>query len=148
MCSPSGKDCSSVGPPRGHKPCQKIFSNVSSPLHRVTGPARSLLQHKFLIGSQTILGSSTCSDVGSSTGCRWISAPLWTSMGCRRTACLTMVFSMGCKRISAPAPLTPPSSLTLVFAELFFSHILTLLSNCWLFFPFLNVTTQRCYHCH
>lgn len=30
--------------------------------------------------------ASTCSDVGSSTGCRWISAPSGTPMGCRGTA--------------------------------------------------------------
>ena len=58
----------------------------------------------------------------------WIFAPPVTSMGCRGTACLTMVFTMGCRGISAPAPGAPPpppSSLTLVSAELFLSHILS-----------------------
>jgi len=53
-------------------------------------------------------------------GCRWVSAPLWTSVGCRGTAFLTMVFSTSCRGISALASVTPspsPSSLTLVSAE-------------------------------
>jgi len=65
-------------------------------LHRSTGPARSLLQLRLSMGSQPPLGTSTWSGVGSSTGCRWISAPLWTSMGCRGITCLTMVFITGC----------------------------------------------------
>jgi len=44
-CSPSGTGCSSVGPPRGHKPCQQTCSGMSSSLPWATGPARSLLQH-------------------------------------------------------------------------------------------------------
>ena len=97
-CSPSGADCSSMGPPWGHKSCQQ-----------------------------------TCSSVGSSTGCRWISAPPWISMGCRGN-------------LSAPAPGAPPllpSSLTLVSAELFLSHLLTPLCHCNCYspetsFPFLK----------
>jgi len=49
-----------------------------------------------------LLQASTCSGVGFSMGCRWIAAPLWTSMGCRDMACLTMVFSTSCRGISAP----------------------------------------------
>ena len=55
------------------------------------------------------------------------------SMGCRGTACLTMVFTTGCRGISAlapGAPPPPPSSLTLVSAELFLSHLLTPLCSC------------------
>jgi len=76
----------------------------------------------------SLLRASTCSSVGSSPGCRWRSAPPWTSTGCRGTACPTMVCSMGCRGTSALAPGEPPlapSSLTLVSAELFLSHILT-----------------------
>ena len=54
-------------------------------------------------------------------------------MGCRKTACFTMIISTGCRAISAPAPGAPPpppSSLTLVSAELFLSHILTPLFSC------------------
>ena len=137
-CSPSGTDCSSVGPPQGHKSCQQTCSNVGSSLHGATGPARSLLQRGLPTGSQPPLDTSFCSGVGSSTGCRWISAPPWTSMGCKGTACLTMVFTTGCRGISAPAPGAPPpppSSLTLVSAELFLSHILSPLSGCNCYCP-------------
>ena len=41
-------------------------------------------------GPQPCAVTSTCSCMGSSTGCRWISAPLWTSMGCRGTAYLPL----------------------------------------------------------
>jgi len=50
-CSPSGTGCSSVGPPRGHKPCQQTCSTVGSSLHEATGPARSLLQCGLPTGS-------------------------------------------------------------------------------------------------
>ena len=56
-CSPSGTDCSSVGPPRGHKSCQKTCSSVGSSLHGATGPARSLLQHELPTGSQPPSGT-------------------------------------------------------------------------------------------
>ncbi|KAM9590846.1 uncharacterized protein ACIBXB_005895 [Morphnus guianensis] len=56
VCSPSGTDCSSVGPPRGHKSCQKICS-VGSSLHRSAGPARSLLQRRVPTGSQPPSGT-------------------------------------------------------------------------------------------
>ncbi|KAM9590949.1 uncharacterized protein ACIBXB_005997 [Morphnus guianensis] len=98
----------------------------------------------------SLLQEPTCSSVGSSLGCRWISAPLWTCMDCRGTACLTMVFTTGCRGISAPAPGAPPpppSSLTLVSAGLFLLHVLTPLSGCcfclshnFFFFFF------KCYH--
>ena len=37
-CSPSGTDCSSGGPPRGHQSCQQSCSSLGSSLHRSTGP--------------------------------------------------------------------------------------------------------------
>jgi len=139
-------NCSSVGPPWGHKPCQQTCSTMGS--SHSTGP-------QVLPGACSSTGSpqghslfwaSSCSGVGSSVGCRWISAPPWTSMGCRGTTCLAMVFSTGCRGISAPAPGAPPShpsSLTLVSAELFLLHLLGPLS--WLllllhssFSPLLN----------
>jgi len=55
----------------------------------------------------SLFRASTCSGVGSSTGCRW-------------TTCLTMVFTTSCWGISAlalGAPPPPPSSLNLVSAE-------------------------------
>jgi len=36
----------------GHEPCQQTCSSVGSSLHRSTGPARSLLQHRLSMGSQ------------------------------------------------------------------------------------------------
>ena len=74
-----------------------------------------------------------------STGCRWISAPLLTSMGCRDTTHLIMAFIEDCRRISSlvpGAPPPPPSSLTLVSAELFLSHFPASLSHllCHIFF--------------
>ena len=80
--------------------------------------------------------------MGSSPGCRWRSAPPWTSVGCRGTACLTMVFPRGCSGISAPAARAPPplsSSLTWgsagvfhvfsLFQLLFHSHFFPLLKS-------------------
>uniref|UniRef100_A0A8B9RQG0 Amidophosphoribosyltransferase n=1 Tax=Accipiter nisus TaxID=211598 RepID=A0A8B9RQG0_9AVES len=102
----------------------------------------------------SLLRASTCSGVGSSPGCRWRSAPPWTSLGCRGTACLTRVFTTGCRGIFAPAPGAsppPPSALTLVSAGLFLLHVLTPLSGCCFslshnFFPFLEMLSQRRYH--
>jgi len=145
-----------MGPPQGHKPCQQTCSGVGSSLHGSAGPARSLLQHGVPTGSQPPSGIHLLRCGVPSTGYRWRSAPLRTSMGCRGTACLTMVFITSCKgRLSAPtfwAPPSPsPSSLTLVSAELFLSHHLTPLSSLpfhrrGFFFPFLTMLSQRRYH--
>jgi len=73
--------------------------------------------------------------------------PLWTSMGCRDTVCLTMVCSTG---ISAPVPGAPPapsSALTLGSCRavaLTYSH--SSLSSAAGFFSFLNTLSQKCYH--
>jgi len=118
-CSPSGIGCSSV-----------VTSPVSKPAS-AWAPLSTGLQ--VLAGACSSAGSSAGSQLPSginllwcgvpSTGYRWISAPLWTSMGCRGTTCLTMVFSMSCKgRLCAPASGAPPrrpASLTLVSVELF-----------------------------
>jgi len=96
----------------------------------------------------SFLQASTCSSVGSSMGCRWRSAPSWTSMGCRGTACLTIVVFTGCRGISAVAPGAPPPSpsLTLVSAELLLSYshssLQLKLLLCSSFSPFLNVITK------
>lgn len=66
-------------------------------------------------------------------------------------SCLTKVFSIGCRRISALAPgqPSPPPPLILVSAGLFLSQILTLFFsgyNCFptlTTFPFLNLLSQR-----
>jgi len=132
-CSPSGTGCSSMVPPRSHKPCQQTCSSVGSSLHGSTGPGRSLLQHGLPTGSQLPSGIHLLWCGVPSMGYRWISAPPWTSMGYGETTCLTTVFITSCKgRLSAPAsraPLPPLSSLTLVSAQLFLSYRLTLLST-------------------
>ena len=140
QCNPSGTSCSGVASLRGHKPCQQTCSIVSFSLHESTGPARSLLQHGLSMGSLPPSGIHLVQSGVPSTGYRWISAPSWASVDCRRTACLTMVFITGCGGVSAPVPVAPPpppSSLTLVSAELFLSHHLARLSFCS-FVPLLN----------
>jgi len=139
-CSPSGTGCCSVGPPRGHKPCQQTCSSVGFSLHRSAGPGRSLLQRGLPMGSQLPSGIHLLRRGVPSMGCRWISAPPWASMGCRGSACLTVVFSTICGGILASTP-GAPSSMS---AGLFLSRILTLLSGCTsccaaTFFPFLNI---------
>lgn len=98
--------------------------SVGSSLCASTGPARRLLSTGFPQG-HSLLWTSTCPGVGSCMGCRWISAPPWTSMDVQgHTPCRTMA----CRGVSAPAPgaLSPPlSSLNLVPTGLF--HIFSLL---------------------
>jgi len=84
------------------------YSSMGFLLYGATGPARSLLQHGPSMGSQPLSGESTCSGMGFSTGCRWRSAPLWTSTGCGGAACLSMIFSTGYRGISALALGAPP----------------------------------------
>jgi len=108
-CSPSGTGCSSVGPPWDHEPCQKTCSDVGSSLHGSAGPGRSLLQRGLPTGSQPPSGIHLLWRGVPSMGYRWRSAPPWTSMGCRGTACLTMVFIMGCKgKLSVLVSQAPP----------------------------------------
>jgi len=125
--------------------------------HGVTSPARkpalawtplsmgsqNLLQHGLSTRSHLPSGASTCSHVGSSIGCRWLSASLLTSLSFSGTAYLIVVFTTGCRGISAPAPAEtphPPALLTLVSAGLFLSPVLTPLSgcSCTVFFPHLR----------
>jgi len=130
VTSPASKPALTWTPlsPRVHKSCQKPAATQAS--HGVTASFGHihLLQHGV-----------------SSTGCRWISAPPWTSMDCRGTACLPVVFSTGCRGICSSAWSTSPPafSLTWVSAELLLSHSLTSLSgyNCCctgFFFPLLK----------
>lgn len=78
--------------------------------------------------------------MGSSTGCSVDICS--TFMGCRATADLTMFCTMGYRGISNSeyeAPSAPPSSLTLMCAELI--HICSLLSQHFL--PFLKYITKE-----
>lgn len=77
---------------------------------------------------------STCSSVGSSTGCNVeICSGMKLSTGCRETTHFTRICTTGCRRISAPeseAPSPPTCSLTLESAGLF----LTCLFYSFIFF--------------
>jgi len=106
----------------------------SSSLRGRTPHTLPLLQGGLPTGSQPPSGIHLLRRGVPSTGYRWIPAPPWTSMGCRRITYLTMIFITSCKgRLTAPTfrapPPPPPSSLTLVSAELFLSHRLTPLST-------------------
>ncbi|KAM9590844.1 uncharacterized protein ACIBXB_005893 [Morphnus guianensis] len=140
-------NCSSMGPFHGVQSFRSTLLQHGSPTGSQVLPENLLhgllsTDPQVLPGAcssagfprgHSLLWEPTCSGVGSSTGCRWISAPPRTSMDCRGTACLTMVFTTGCRGISAlapGAPPPPPSSLTLVSAGLFLLHVLTPLSGC------------------
>jgi len=104
-----------MGPPRGHKPCQQTCFIMGSSLHGSAASARSLLQHGLPAGSLPPSGIHLLQCGDPFLGYRWMSAPLWTSMDCRRTACLTMVFITSQKgTLSAPASQgsPPPSFFT------------------------------------
>ena len=69
-------------------------------------------------------------------GYKWISAPLWTSMDCRGTACLTMVFITSCKgRLSAPTFRAPP--LSSFFTDLGVCRVVSITSSHSPSLPFL-----------
>lgn len=122
--SPSETDCSSSGgPPWGHKSCQKTCSSLGSSLHAFTGPASSLLWHRFPTGSRLPLGShlprlqgnlcsTACSTSSPPSSASWVSAGLFLS--------------------NIPTPL-------------FSSCNLPLCSN---FYPSFTMLPQRPYLCH
>lgn len=74
----------SCGSPTGSLSRWQTCSSVGSSLRKATGPARSRLQPG--LPKVHSLQASLCSSVGSSIGCRWISAPLLISIGGRGTA--------------------------------------------------------------
>ena len=134
-CSPSGTYCSSAGHPQATVLARKP-DPVCAPLH---GPQ--------LPGD--------CSSMGSP----WAAVPfraslpalVGSSMGCRNIAYMAVVFSMGCKGISAPVPGVPPPppSLTGVCraVSLMFSHSFLTAAVVQPFYPFLNTLPQRCHQC-
>lgn len=80
----------------------------------------------------------------------WISCLAWSSVGCRRTNCSTMVLSMRHRGVccSAWSTSSSPSPLTLVSAELFLSHFSYSSFLQWLcsvFYLFSNMFSQRCH---
>lgn len=125
-------NCSSMGPFHGVQSfknrllpwasfCQKTRSCMCSYL-RVAASVRSSLQHGISMGCSLLQGTSTCVGVVSCMGRRVEIALTEGDMGCRKTTCFTVVFSMGRRRISV---LVESSPLTLVCAILFLSHFLT-----------------------
>jgi len=73
-------------------PAKKTCSGVGSSLHGAAGPGRSLLQCGLPVGTQLPSGNNLLLHGVTSVGYRLISAPPYTSMGCRGTTCLMMVF--------------------------------------------------------
>ena len=115
-CSPSGTDCFSIGHPQGSRVLpEDLLQHGSSPrghmFFQEPVPVRALHRVTASFGAHPP-APARCPPRAAG----WISAPPWTSMCCRGTTCITMVFIMGCRGISAPAPGAPPSSLTLVSA--------------------------------
>ena len=68
------------------------------------------------------LQASTSPSTGSFTGSKWISAPPWTSMGCRGTTYSTMVVTTGCRGILARSHITPPTPSELTWASAAVPH--------------------------
>lgn len=130
-------DCSSTAPPWAAVPA-RIRVPACAPLHRL----QILVGCCFCVGSPWTAVSFSMYPSAAVWGPPWaavcVSALMWYTMGCKRTAYATIVFSMGQGIFSSTWSISsPPSSLTLVSAGLFFSSFLLQLlhSN---FYPFLN----------
>jgi len=122
----SSVNCSSVGPPQGHKPCQQTCSSVGSSLHGSTGSGRSLLQHGAPHRVTASFRQPSALAWGPFHGPQVEICSTVDLHELQGTACLIMGCPRGCRGmyVSVPgAPPPPPSALTLVSAELF-SHIL------------------------
>lgn len=106
-------------------------------------PARSPIWYGLSMGCRLLQGTSTCSGVGSSRGCGWISALGGCPEAIRGHLASPTIYTMVCGGISAPAPGAPPPPPLWPggSAGLFPSHIFfTLLSQmlCSIFHPFLS----------
>lgn len=112
--------------PMGHNSCEKTFSCVVLSLCRLQLPPGLI----NLLQCESFMAASLCS-----------------SVCCRETACVTTVFTAGCRRISVPAPgvpLPPASSPILTSAGLFLSPFLPLLSpHCCT--AFLTLSLKCCH---
>jgi len=148
-CSPSGTHCSSVGPPQGHRSCQKTCSCMISASWGNSScqePAPACTLHRVQV-------MSTCCGVGSSIGCIVNIHSGVVLHKLQGTTCSTTVFCRSFRGVSAPvtgAPPASPSPLALGCAGLFLSHFshsslsqLLYIS----FHSFLHVLWQRCHQC-
>jgi len=106
-----------------------LFQHGLLSLHRSTGPARSLLQHGLPIGSQPLLGTSTCSNTESTTSeiCSTMDLHMLQGVSLPHHG---LHHGLQGNLCSGAWSTSSPSSLTSVSAGLFLSHILTPLS--WL----------------
>ncbi|XP_064501646.1 protein N-terminal glutamine amidohydrolase isoform X1 [Pseudopipra pipra] len=112
----SGTGHSSVGPPWGHKSCQQTCSSMDSSLHGSAGPCQESAPARASHWVTAFFQASTCSSMR-------------LLQGLQGHSCFTMVFTTGCRGISAPVPggpPPPPSSMNFMSAELFLSQILAL----------------------
>lgn len=99
--------------------CSEVPANFSSmsPSHRL----QFFMSCSSMSSSMATASFRHVLRFGVLHGLQVISAVPWASVGCRGIACLIIVFSTGCRRISAPLPGTsplPPFSLTLRSASL------------------------------
>ena len=141
------------GSPRGHKPGQQTCSGLGSSLHGAAGPGRSLLQHGLPTGSQPPLGIPLLWCGVPSTGCRWRSAPLWTSMGCRDSLPhdglhhgLQGNLCSGTWSTSSPSFYTDLGVCRVVSLTLSHSSLYAAVSPQYFFSSVLILLSQGCYH--
>jgi len=140
--------------PHGVTGCARKPAPAWGPLHRVTGPTKSLLQHRVSIGSWPPSRHSYLLQHGTVDGLQVGICSTMDLRGLQGTTCIMMAFIRDYRGFSALAPGAPPprtSSLILVSAQRFLSHFLTPLSQlllCSSFFPWLNMLSKRSYHCH
>ena len=144
-----GAGCSSVGLPQGHKPCQQTCSSTGFSFHGSAGPGRSLLQCGLPTGSQPPSGVHLLRQGVPSTGCRWRSAPPWTSMGCRGTACLNHGLHHGLHRktLFSSISSTDPGVCRVVSLTSSHSSLPSAVSHCF-FLPLLKHVITEVLHRH
>lgn len=113
--------------PRGSQVLPGSCSSTGSSLHRATGPDRILFQGRLPKGLQTP-SNIYLLQRGSSTGSRWIFAPLCIFVSCRGTAASPWAAPWAAGEAplwvlepSCPSSFTDPG----VSADLFLPHILT-----------------------
>lgn len=114
-------------PPKGHSPWRTapvwVLCTGSGLLFcELPHGLRSCWKHGLSTGWSFLQGMATCWGVGSSMGCRWMSAPLpppWAA-GWHPWSSMWVTGDSG-------ASISPPSPLILVSAELFRPHFFSLL---------------------